>query len=68
MAVHECKHENRINRIDREQGESQIALKSLVERVDTLIKVGIAVGVTMFTSTLATLGFLFTFWVRNGGT
>jgi hypothetical protein len=64
---HECKYENRINRMDREQGEFKVSLTALIDRFDVLIKVGIAVGVVGLTSTLTTLGFLIIFWVKNIG-
>ena len=67
MQSHECKHETRILRLDREQGETKVALKALVGRVDTLIKVAIGVGIALVTSTLATLAFLVSFWVERAG-
>jgi len=63
--MHECKHESRINRLDRESGETKQGLKDLISRVDTLIKVLTGVGILLGGSVLTTLGFLITYWVKG---
>ena len=67
MTTHKCKHEDRINKIDREQGETITAHKALVKRVDRLTQVAIAVGVVMLGNTLLFMGFLVSFWVERSG-
>jgi len=65
MSCTDCKHEERINRLDREQGETKISLVALVTRVDRLTQVAISVGMVLLVNVMATLGFLISFWVKG---
>ena len=63
--MHTCRQEEKINKMNREQGEILIAHQSLVKRVDRLTQVAIAVGLVMLTNTLLFMGFLISFWIER---